>query len=191
MRAPTRRVLVTPLALLLVVVAGCRSTDATAGSGGTGSLPDTTALGVPSTQPAPPTTLVAAEAAYNVYRTFLDTSVAIGSEFDRKPDDGSLDPLTTPEYRMKVIVNLLGLKLNGITQKGQLVTRLLSSSVIDSDKIVLKVCSRDDVDQIDKTGKQLTPPGPGTPQTRTVALIKGGSSWLVDASIGTGEPCDV
>ncbi len=70
-------------------------------------------------------------------------------------------------------------------------TRLMSSTVPKPDQLLLKVCSRDDVDQFDRTGKQLTPVGQGTPQVRNVGLVRQDSTWLVDGSVGTGEPCDV
>jgi len=135
-------------------------------------------------------TLVAAEAAYNVYRSMLETSLAIGSDFARQPNDGSLDPLLTATARDRLVVNLTGLKLNGITQKGQFVTRLLSSEE-DGTTLKLKVCSRDDVDQFDKTGKQLTPVGPGVPQVVEVRLVQRSSTWAVDTTKELGTPCDV
>lgn len=189
-----RRAHIHPLAALavaLLVASGCRSTNAGAGSDPTPTIPDT----VPeaTTIPAATTTTVLSDeqAAYNVYRTFLDTSLAIGRDFDRNPLDGSLAPYTTPAYRHKIEVNLYGLKLNGVYQKGELVTRLMSSTVPKPGQLLLKVCSRDDVDQFDRTGKQLSPVGQGTPQIRNVGLVKEGSTWLVDGSFGTGDPCDV
>ena len=179
------------LAVLAVVVAlsaGCQSSDA-----GTvpGTIPNTTETPPADQQATTTTTLTDEQAAYNVYRKFLDTSLAIGRDFDRSPLDGSLAPYTTPAYRQKIEVNLGGLKANGVSQKGELVTRLMSSTVPKPGQILLKVCSRDDVDQFDRTGKQLSPVGQGTPQIRNVGLVKEGSTWLVDGSFGTGDPCDV
>ena len=178
------------LAVIVVLTAGCQRSDA--GTGAPDTIPDTTAT-VPTTeqQATTTTTLTEEQAAYNVYRTFLDTSLAIGIDFDRSPLDGSLAPYTTPAYRQIIEVNLGGLKAGGVSQKGQLVTRLISSTVPKPDQLLLKVCSRDDVDQFDRTGKQLTPVGQGTPQIRNVGLVRQGSSWLVDGSFGTGDPCDV
>ena len=88
-------------------------------------------------------------------------------------------------------MNLSGLKANGVTEKGQFVTRLMSSKVPKPDQLLLKVCSRGDVDQFDRTGKQLTPVGQGIPEVNHVGLVKRGSTWLVDGVAPTGEPCDV
>ena len=176
------------LAVVVALTAGCQSSDA-----GTvpGTIPDTTATPPTDQQATTTTTLTDEQAAYNVYRTFLDTSLAIGRDFDRSPLDGSLAPYTTPAYRQKIEVNLGGLKANGVYQKGELVTRLLSSTVPKPDQILLKVCNRDDVDQFDRTGKQLTPVGQGTPEIDNVGLVRQGGTWLVDGVGPTGEPCDV
>jgi len=178
------------LAVIVVLTAGCQRSDA--GTGAPDTIPDTTAA-VPTTerQATTTTTLTEEQAAYNVYRTFLDASLAIGRDVDRSPLDGSLAPYTTPAYRQIIEVNLGGLKAGGVRTSGQIVTRLLSSSVPKPNQLILEVCSRDDVDQFDRTGKQLTQPGTGTPQVRRVGLVKEGSTWLVDASIETGAPCDV
>ncbi len=190
-----RRAHIHPLAALavaLLVASGCRGTNAGAGSDPSGTVPDTVPEDTATTLPATTTTTVLTdeEAAYNVYRAFLDTSLAIGSDFDRNPLDGSLAPYTTPAYRQQIEVNLSGLKLNGVTEKGQLVTRLMSSTVPKPDQLLLKVCSRDDVDQFDRTGKQLSPVGPGKPEIDNVGLVKEGSTWLVDGVGPTGESCD-
>lgn len=177
------------LAVIMALTSGCQGSGA-----GTvpGTIPDTTATPPPPDQQATTTTTLTDEqAAYNVYRTFLDTSLAIGTTFERDPRDGSLAPYTTPTYRQQIVLNLEGLKRNGITQKGQLVTRLMSFSVPKANQLILDVCLRDEVDQFDRTGKQLTEPGIGTPQVEKVGLVKEGSNWLVDASIETEAPCDV
>lgn len=188
MRAPLGRAQLAVLAVTLLVAVGCQDRSATAGTPKT--LPDTTPTTPVSSAGATTTAVPVGTAAYNVYRSMLDTSLAIGSDFARRPNDGSLDPLMTSAARDRLVVNLTGLKLNGITQKGQFVTRLLSSE-IDGATIKLKVCNRDDVDQFDKTGKQLTPVGPGMPQIVEVRLVQQASSWVVDTTQELGTPCDV
>ena len=186
--------LLATIAVALLVTAGCRNTNA--GAGGTDappSIPDVLPEATTTTVPAATTTTVATDeqAAYNVYRIFLDASLAIGRDFSRDPADGSLAPYTTPAYRQQIEANLQGLKRNGLRTSGQMVTRLLSSSVPKPNQLILEVCLRDDVDQFDRTGKQLTEPGIGIPQVEKVGLVKEGSIWLVDASIQTEAPCDV
>ncbi len=190
MRDPTGPARTAALAVVLVLAAGCRNSDATATPETLPATTTTAAAETAPTQAMTTTSLPPEQAAYNVYRTFLDTSLAIGIDFNRKPDDGSLDPFTTLAYRRKIILNLQGLKANGITQKGQFVQRLMSSQ-IEGNKAVLQVCSRDDVDQFDRTGKQLSPPGPGMPELLKVGLLKEGTTWLLDGVVPTGEPCDV
>lgn len=179
------------LALLMIVMvgvgAGCQSSDAKPGTVET--IPDTT---VPSTQQQATTTTVLSdeEAAYNVYRSFLDAAALIGGDLNKRPDDGSLDPYTTPSFRTDIVRNLEALKRNGLTLKGQIVTRPLGGQRT-GDTMKLRVCVRDDVDQIDRTGKQLTPPGPGIPQVGEIRLVRQGSSWLLENSKGIADRCDV
>ena len=178
------------LAVIVALTAGCKRSDA--GSGGIDRIPDTTASTSTTEQQATTTTILTDEqAAYNVYRTFLDNSMALGRDLNRDPRDGSLAPYTTPAYRHQIEVNLGGLKAGGVRTSGQIVTRLLSSSVPKPNQLILEVCTRDDVDQFDRTGKQLTPPGIGKPKVEQVGLVKEGSTWLVDASVPTEAPCDV
>lgn len=190
MRVPTRYAQLVVLAVGLLIVGGCRNNGGDAGAGTVNTLPDSTTFGPVSSGGATTTSVPVGTAAYNVYRSMLETSLAIGSDFARQPNDGSLDPLMTATARDRLVVNLTGLKLNGITQKGQFVTRLLSSEE-DGATVKLKVCSRDDVDQFDKTGKQLTPVGPGVPQVVEVRLVQQSSTWAVDTTKELGTPCDV
>ncbi len=175
------------LAVIVALTAGCRRSDA--GTGALDTIPDT--VTTTEQQATTTTTLTDEQAAYNVYRAFLDTAQAIGSDFNRDARDGSLGPYTTPAYREQIEVNLYGLKKNGLFLKGETVTRLISSSIPKENQLLLKVCSRDDVDQVDRTGKQLSEPGIGKPQVQHVGLVRQGSTWLVDGSGPTGEPCDV
>lgn len=185
-RKTNLRVGLMAVALGLLALAGCRGSN---GGGATRSsaIPDT----VPGTAGVTTTTTVPdQEAAYKVYRAMLDESLKIGADINRRPTDGSLDGLMTPEARSRLVVNLEGLKANGLFQKGQLVTQLLSGEIV-AGTANLRVCVRDDVDQFDRTGKQLTPVGPGTPQVQEIRLVRSGASWLVDATKETGLPCDV
>ncbi len=180
------RVALAVVAIGLVALAGCRSSNG-AGATRSSTVPDTAANTAGATTT---TTVPEQEAAYKVYRAMLDESLAIGADIDRRPSDGSLDGLMTQEARNRLVVNLEGLKANGLFQKGQLVTRLLSGEV-NATTANLRVCVRDDVDQFDRTGKQLTPVGPGTPQVQEIRLVRPGPSWLVDSTKETGQPCDV
>lgn len=177
------------LGVVLVALGGCKSSGA--GPGSAETIPDTTVTAPPTTQPATTvTTLSEEEVAYNVYRSFLDATLVIGRDLNKRPDDGSLDAYTTPSFRADIIRNLEGLKRNGLTQKGEIITRPLGAQRL-GETMNLRLCVRDDVGQFDRTGKALTLPGPGTPQVAEVRLIRQGGTWLLENAKGTAESCDV
>ena len=125
-----------------------------------------------------------------VYRRYFDAYLVLGRDPSRSLDDPSLSAVTTAAFRQKVQRNLDGLRRNSIRLQGDVVLSLRSANVT-GDRATLLLCIRDDVDQYDATGKQLTPPGPGKPEVLEAGLAGASGVWIVDSSRTTGEPCDV
>ncbi len=177
---------VTAFLFLSVLSGACNgASDQTAPATAT-SLP-------PITIPVEPTTTsttAVGDGLLEVYRRYFDAYLALGRDPERPLDDPSLSAVTTEAFRQKVQRNLDGLRRNSIRLQGEVLLSLRSANVA-GDRATLELCIRDDVDQIDATGKQLTPPGPGKPEVLEAGLTEVTGGWIVDSSRTTGEPCDV
>ncbi len=173
--------------LLLVVLAGACN------GGSKTPAPATSTSNLPITIPVDATTTsttAVGEGLLAAYRRYFDAYLVLGRDPARPLDDPSLAAATTEPFRQKVERNIDGLRRNSIRLQGDVVLRLRSSNVSGS-AATLELCIRDDVDQIDATGKQLTPPGPGKPEILAAGLVESTGAWVVDSSRTTGQPCDV
>lgn len=185
-RLPAVRSGTTALFLILVLAGAC--------NGGSGQTVPTTATGLPTVtipvEPATTSTTTVGDGLLEVYRRYFDAYLVLGRDPSRPLDDPSLSAVTTAAFREKVRRNLDGLRRNSIRLQGDVVLSLRSAEIA-GDRATLVLCIRDDVDQYDATGMQLTPPGPGKPEVLEAALAVASGAWIVDSSRTTGEPCDV
>lgn len=185
-RLPSVRSGISALFLILVLAGAC--------NGGSGQTVPTTVASLPPitipVEPATTSTTAAGDGLLEVYRRYFDAYLVLGRDPSRPLDDPSLSAVTTAAFREKVQRNLDGLRRNSIRLQGDVVLSLRSAKIA-GDRATLVLCIRDDVDQYDATGKQLTPPGPGKPEVLEAVLAEASGVWIVDSSRTTGEPCDV
>jgi hypothetical protein len=170
-----------------VVVAAC-SRGKTTASPTPPTVPATTATTVPQTT----TTLDPKQQVIAAYQDSLNQYRRVAGDPNGSPDDPILRGTLTTKMAQQIAVNIFGLRSLHRYTKGNVLLHPQQIDIQGSSATVI-ACLRDDSDQYDQSGRDVSPhPGMGTPmQVKAVLLQSADGRWLVDQNSPTGKPCTI
>jgi hypothetical protein len=124
------------------------------------------------------------------YENYWKQYGRVASDPGGRPDDPVLVGTVTAEFAKQMKLNILGLRLLHRYTKGEVVVHPQSVDIQGSTASLL-TCNRDDSDQYDQNGNDLSAhPGTGKPMQAKAALVLSVSGrWLVDQNFLTGAAC--
>jgi hypothetical protein len=124
------------------------------------------------------------------YENYVQQFSRVSGDPNGRPDDPLLRMTMSTTLAKQVEVNIFGLRNLHRYTVGQIVVHPKAVD-IEGASAVLLTCNRDDSDQYDQKGNDLSAqPGIGTPEQLRVVLLKASNGqWLVDQNAATGKGC--
>jgi hypothetical protein len=178
-----RGLLVAAVAVALVAAACSRGKS-------TASPPPTTAP--VTTVPQTTTTLDPKQQVIAAYENYVKQYSRVSDDPNGRPDDPILMSTMTRRFSAQIQLNLFGLRnLHRYTKGNEFVTP--QQVDIQGTTATLLVCLRDDSDQYDQNGRDMSGhPGVGTPeQVKATLLQSPDGRWLLDQNAPTGKGCSL
>jgi hypothetical protein len=125
------------------------------------------------------------------YENYVQQYSRVSDDPQGRPDDQALKSTMTPKMAQQVALNIFGLRSLHRYTRGPIIVHPQQVDIQGSSASLL-TCNRDDSDQYDQNGQDLSPhPGIGTPDQVRAILVSSGGLWLVDQNSSTGQPCTI
>jgi hypothetical protein len=158
---------------------------ASCGGGGSKAAAPTTSVPAATTTTVDPKQQVIA-----AYENYVAQYSRVSDDPNGRPDDPLLLATVTPQFAKQMELNLLGLRQLHRYTKGDVLVHPQQVDLQGATATLLS-CDRDDSDQFDQNGNDLSAhPGIGTPQqAKAILVLSTGQRWLVDQNYQTGAPC--
>jgi hypothetical protein len=169
-----------------MVVAACSHGKTTASPPPPTSAPATTATTVAPTT----TTIDPKQQVIAAYENYWKQYTRVSGDPNGRPDDPILLSTVTPQFAKQMELNLFGLRQLHRYTKGAFLVHAQQVDLQGSTASLVS-CNRDDTDQYDQNGKDVSGhPGIGTPMQAKASLVRAtGGEWLVDQNFLTGASC--
>jgi hypothetical protein len=170
-----------------VVVAACSHGKSSASPPPPTTAPPTTATTVP---PTTSTTIDPKQQVIAAYQNYVQQLKRVAQDPNGRPDDPILASTMTPRLGQQIQLNLWGLRHEHRYTKGDEIVQPQTVDILGTTATLL-VCLRDDTDQFDQNGNDVSGhKGVGTPkQVKAVLLGSSDGRWLLDDNFPTGMGC--